>query len=95
MVTRLDLFKKEMEHAKELYTQELVDFSKRFDCLGKMTMSEMPDIDTQEYIYSFEKLNGTSEKELDEIYSEIYNHMKEFSKANDIEDFCKSAMIWL
>ena len=95
MVTRLDLFKKEMEPAKELYTREITEFSKRFHCLGKMTLSEMPDIDTQEYIYSFEKLNGTSQKELDEIYLEIYRHMKEFSKENGIEDFCKSTMIWL
>ena len=94
MVTRLDLFKKEMEPAKELYTQELVDFSKRFDCLGKMTMSEMPDIDTQEYIYSFEKLGNVSEGEFDEIYSEIFIHMREFSKENGIEEFAHNVRIW-
>ena len=94
MVTRLDLFRKEMEPAKELYTQELVEFSKRFDCLGKMTMSEMPDIDTQEYVYSFEKLNGTSQKELDEIYVEIANHMHKFSQDNGIGRFAQSVRIW-
>ena len=71
MVTRLDLFKKEMEPAKELYTREIVNFTKKYDSLGKMTLVEEPDIDTQEYIYSFEKLNGTSQKELDEIFRNL------------------------
>jgi type I site-specific restriction-modification system R (restriction) subunit len=95
MVTRLDLFKKEMEPAKELYTREILNFTKKYDSLGKMTIMEEPDIDTQEYIYSFEKLNGTSQKELDEIFLEISDHMEEFSKIHGIERFCRLACIWL
>ena len=95
MVTRLDMFKKEMEPSKEVYTREIVDFTKRYDVLGKMTLIEEPDIDTQEYIYSFEKLNGTPQKDLDEILLEIYNHMEDFSKRNGIEKFYRCARVWL
>ena len=72
LLTRLDKFKKEMEPSKELYTCEITDFAKRYDVLGKMTLIEEPDIDTQQYIYSFEKVNGTSQKELDKILLEMY-----------------------
>ena len=68
---------------------------KKYDSLGKMTLVEEPDIDTQEYIYSFEKLNGTSHKELDEIFLEICNHMKHFSKSRGIEGFWQNVRIWL
>lgn len=94
MVTRLDLFKKEMEPSEKLYTQELREFSKRYDVLGKMTLIEEPDIDTQEYIYSFEKLNGTSPEQIDEIYLEIFKHMRGFSKENGIEEFSQNVRIW-
>ena len=33
MVSRLEIFKKEMEPSKELYTKEIEDFSKKFDVL--------------------------------------------------------------
>lgn len=46
MVTALDRFKKEMQPAEKLFTREIADFAKRYDALGKMTMSEFPDIDT-------------------------------------------------
>lgn len=57
MVTRLDKFKEEMLPAKELYTAEIKDFAKNYDFLGEMILEEMPDIDTQDYIICFEKLN--------------------------------------
>lgn len=95
MVSRLEIFKKEMEPSKELYTQEIKDFSKKYDVLGEMTISEFPDIDTQEYLFSFEKLNGTTKAELDEIFLEMSNHMEEFSKSHGIEKFCRCAVICL
>ena len=95
LVTNLERFKKEMEPARQLYTREIRDFAKKYDALGEMTMSEFPDIDTQDYIFSFEKVNGTSEEELDRIYSEISNHMQEFSKLHGIETFCINARIWI
>ena len=95
MITNLDKFKKEMEPSKELYAQEIKDFSKKFDAIGEMTLIEQPDIDTQEYIFSFEKLNGTSQKELDEILMEIYTHMEKFSKQKGIERFYQCARVWL
>lgn len=95
MVTRLDKFKKEMEPSKELYTQEITDFAKQYDVLGEMTLIEQPDIDTQEYIYSFEKLNGTPQKDLDRILLEIYDHMESFSRQKGIEKFYQWARIWL
>ena len=84
-----------MEPSKELYAQEIKDFSKKFDAIGEMTLIEQPDIDTQEYIFSFEKINGTSQKELDEILMEIYTHMEKFSKQKGIERFYQCARVWL
>lgn len=95
IVTRLDLFKKEMEKPKEIYAREIEGFSKNYPTLGKMTIEEEPDIDVQQYIFSFENLNGTSKDELDKIYLEIADHMDEFSKSNGIEKFSKWAVIWL
>ena len=93
MVTRLEKFKKEMEPAKELYSSEIEDFAKRYDFLGEMTVDEMPDIDTQDYVFCFEKVNGTSEAVLDKTLSELYDHMDEFSRANDIEKFSRNTII--
>ncbi len=95
MTTNLDRFKKSMEGAKEIYTREIMDFTSKIDALGEMTLIEDSDIDTQHYIYSFEKLNGTSQRELDEILLEIYSHMEEFSKQNGIEEFYQFARVWL
>ena len=58
MPTRLELFKKRMENAEKLYTREISNFAEKFDALGEMTLKEIPDIDTQEYVYCFEKVNG-------------------------------------
>ena len=93
MATKLDLFKKRMEPAKELYANELSEFSKKYEALGKMTLIEEPDIDIQEYLFAFENPNGTSKEELEDIFLEISNHMEEFSKANGIEDFDRLAYI--
>ena len=93
--TRLSKFQKEMEPAKEIYTKELENFAKKYDSIGKMSLREEPDIDTMDYIYSFEKLNGTTTEELDQILLELYDHMEEFSKENGITKFCQNATIWL
>ena len=94
--TKLSKFQKEMEPAKEIYTQELENFAKKFDdSIGKMKLKEEPDIDTMDYIYSFEKMNGATTEELEKIQLELYNHMEEFSKANGITKFYQNARIWL
>lgn len=93
MVTRLEKFKSEMEPAKEIYGNEIKDFAKKYGFLGEMTIEEMPDIDTQDYIFCFEKVNGTSEAVLDKTLEELYDHMDEFSKANDIEKFSRNTII--
>lgn len=93
MVTRLDKFKREMEPAKELYTNEILNFAKNYKFLGKMTLEEMPDIDTQDYIFCFEKLNGTSEEVLDKTLKELYDHMDDFSKENGIVRFSRNVVI--
>ena len=93
MTTRLDKFKREMEPARQLYAKELKDFARRYDALGEMTMGEFPDIDVQEYFFDFEKVNGTSEDELDRIFLEISDHMDKFSKSNGIEKFSQWARI--
>ncbi|WP_407377227.1 hypothetical protein [Methanobrevibacter sp.] len=58
-----------------------------------MTLKEEPDIDTQDYIYCFEKLNGTREDVLDQTLTELYNHMDKFSKAKGIDKFSRNATI--
>ena len=93
MVTRLDKFKQEMEGAKELYTNEIKDFARNYEFLGEMTLEEMPDIDTQDYIFCFEKLNGTSEDVLDRTLTELYDHMDEFSKTMGIDKFSRNVVI--
>lgn len=55
-----------------------------------MKILEEPDIDTQDYVYVFKNLNGTSEKVLDKTLKEMYVHMKAFSNANGINEFCTS-----
>ena len=82
MTTRLEKFKQEMENSKKIYTQELETFAKKYDFLGEVTLREEPDIDTQDYIFCFEKTNGTSEETLDKTLKELYDHMDEFSKKN-------------
>ena len=93
MVTKLEQFKCEMEPAKEIYIKELKEFSKKYDYLGDMTLIERPDIDTLDYLFSFENLNGTSEDILDKTINELYKHMEEFSKANGIGEFNRNATI--
>ena len=95
MITRLDLFKKRMEPAEKLYTSEISNFTKKYDELGEMVLVEEPDIDTQDYIYRFEKANGTPQEVLDNIVLEISNHMDEFSKDKGIEKFCQHVVIWV
>ena len=95
LVTNLERFKKEMEPARELYTREIRSFAKRYDALGEMKTSEFPDIDVQEYIFEFEKANGTSQNELDRILLEISDHMEMFSRVHGIEKFNQFSCIWL
>lgn len=95
MTTRLEKFKQEMENSKKIYTQELETFAKKYDFLGEVTLREEPDIDTQDYIFCFEKTNGTSEETLDKTLKELYDHMDEFSKKQGINKFCRNASIWL
>lgn len=82
-----------MEPAKELYTNEIKEFAKKYDALGEMTLKERPDIDTVDYIYSFEKLNGVSQEKFDLIHEEIYSHMQQFSKEHNIQEFYTNVII--
>ena len=91
--TMLDEFKKEMAPAEKIFREELQKFAENYDFLGEMTLTEQPDIDTQEYIYTFKKLNGTSRKVLHKTLNEIYDHMAEFSKSNDISEFSRKTII--
>ena len=58
---KIDEFRMEMEKPKEIYTEELKKFIKKYDFLGEVTLIEDPDIDTVDYIYYLNKLNGTAE----------------------------------
>ena len=94
-MTNLDRFKQKMEPARKIYAREIREFAKKYDVLGEMTTSEFPDIDVQEYIFEFQKIDGTSQEKLDEIHSQIHDHMYEFSKSHGIEKFCLRARIWI
>lgn len=93
--TYLDEFKREMAPAEKLYTAEIKKFAKKFPFLGEMRLIEDPDIDTQDYIYCFRNLNGTSEEVLDKTSKEFYEHMDNFSKANGITEFNRNVYIFL
>ena len=60
-----------------------------------MTLEERPCIETIDYLYSFEKLNNISQEELDIIHSQLYSHMKEFSKEKNIDEFYMHSVIYL
>ena len=40
MATRLEKFRREMGPAKQLYTKELEDFTKKYDSIGNMVLRE-------------------------------------------------------
>ena len=84
-----------MEPAEKLYTNEISDFARKYDVLGEMALIEEPDIDTQDYIYRFEKVNGTPQEDVDKIILEISDHMDEFSKNNGIKNFSQHVVIWI
>lgn len=90
---KIDEFKKEMEKPKKIYTEELKKFTTKYDFLGEMTLVEEPDIDTVDYIYYFNKVNGTSQKTLDSTLKEICRHMVNFSRSIGIDEFSKNAYI--
>ena len=93
--TYLDKFKREMEPAKKIYTEEIKKLTGNYEFLGEMKILEEPDIDTHDCVYVFKNLNGTSEEVLDETLKEMYIHMKAFSKANGINEFYRNAIIIL
>ena len=84
-----------MEPAEKLYTSEITDFARKYDVLGEMALIEEPDIDTQDYIYQFEKVNGTPQEDVDKIILEISDHMDEFSKNNGSKNFSQHVVIWI
>lgn len=95
MVTRVDLFRKEMEQAEKIYSKELRDYAKKFPVLGEMSLRERPDIDTLDYIYSFKKRHRASQEELDLIHDEIHAHMEKFSKENGIHEFYMNTVLYI
>ena len=90
---KIDEFRLEMEESKKIYTDELIKIAKKYDFLGDFTIVEEPDIDTLDYIYYFNSLNGTEKEILSATRDEIYKHMVRFSKSNGIDDFSKNAHI--
>ena len=90
---KIDEFRMEMEEPKKIYSEELKRFTKRYDFLGEFTIIEEPDIDTLDYFFCFNNLNGTSKEIIKAACSEIYKHMVNFSKANGIDEFSSNAYI--
>lgn len=92
---KIDEFRMEMEEPKKIYTEELKRFIKKYDFLGEPILIEDPDIDTVDYIYYLNKLNGTPEDVLDSALNEIYAHMVNFSISNGIDEFSENAYVFL
>ena len=82
-----------MAPSEKIFRKELQKYAKNYDFLGEMTLTEDPDIDTQDYIYTFKKQKGTSREVLDKTFSEFSTHMREFSQKNGINDFCRKTII--
>ena len=79
---------------KKMYTEELKKFTEKYDFLGDFVIKEERDIDTVDYIYHFNNLNGTSKEILNSAHDEIYNHMIKFSEDNGIDEFSENAFIF-
>ncbi len=84
-----------LEETKTMFMDELKDFTNQYDFLGEITLTEKMDIDTMDYLYSIENLNGKSVEDLYPILGEIADHMEEFSKKNNIYDFYINACFLL
>ena len=84
-----------LDETQEIFMKELEDFTKRYDFLGEITLRVEPDIDTMDFIYSFENLNGKRMDELGSVVVEISRHMREFSKQKDIYDYFKDVCFFL
>lgn len=93
MITKLEEFQQEMEPLKEKFTAELKEYVKKYDFLGDLTIIEEPDIDTSDYIFSFEKLNDVKKEVIDSAIHEIEKHMLAYTKANNLENFARNACI--
>ena len=59
--------------------RELEDFTKQYDFLGEITLTVEQDIDTLDFIYFIENLNGKRMDELGPVVVEISRHMGDFS----------------
>ena len=91
---KIDEFRMEMEESKRIYTEELEKFIQKYDFLCGFTIVEEPDIDTIDYIYCFNNINGTSDEILYSVRDEILGHMVKFCKNNGIDEFSKNASIF-
>ena len=92
---KIDEFRMEMEEPKRIYSEELKRFTQRYDFLSEFTLIEDPDIDTLDYVYYFNNLNGTSKEILRSTLSEIYDHMDKFSESKGIDEYCENVTIIL
>ena len=91
---KIDRFRMRMEKPKEIYTEELRKFTEKYDFLGDFVLVEDRDIDTIDYIYYFNNLNGTNDEVLYSTRKEIYNHMIKFSEKAGIDEFSENAFIF-
>ena len=92
---KIDQFKARMEGPKKLYSEELNRFAKRYNFLSEFTLVEEPDIDTLDYVYYFNNLNGTSKETLKSTLAEIYDHMDKFSQLKGIDEYNENVVIIL
>ena len=92
---KIDQFRARMEGPKKIYSEELKRFAKRYDFLSEFTLVEEPDIDTLDYVYYFNNLNGTSKETLKSRLSEIYDHMDKFSQSKGIYEYNENVVIIL
>ena len=91
---KIDRFRMRMEKPKEIYAEELKRYAEKYDFLGDFTIVEECDIDTVDYIYYFNNLNGTDNETLYSARYDIYNHMIKFCEDNGIDEFSANAFIF-
>lgn len=58
-----------------------------------MSIKMQPDIDTMDFIYSFERVDGVTEDQINQILDELCIHMRTFCKGNNIWDFYLNVVI--
>lgn len=76
-----------MQPSMEAYSREIEDFTEKYGCLAKMTLMEEPDIDTREYIFSFESVKEHLKKSWMKYFLKLPPTWRNFQKEMELKNF--------